>query len=96
MAMLVDLMDHPPLAVHRRVGFQCRRVDADLRPPQQLLLAGDLQHEREHLLMHNQRQSFANPRQTRMIGRLLGRFQKQEVPQRQAVRTPPPEANPPW
>ena len=78
--------------LHRGVGFECRRVDADRLALQQLLLEGDFQHEGEHLLDQLLRHPLADHGQTRVFGRRLRRLQAEEGPQRQAVAAAPRDA----
>jgi hypothetical protein len=61
------------ISLHRGVGFQRRRIDADKQLAffEQLLVTDHRQHELEDLLMHLQRQSITNPAQRRKIGWLL-------------------------
>ena len=54
--------------LHRRVCFECRRVDTDGSALQLLLLERELQDEREDLLDQFLRQPLSNQRQRRMLG----------------------------
>ena len=79
-------------ALHGRVGLERRGVDAHRLAFQQALGVGHLQHEAEHLLMNRKRQSVADPRQARMVGRVLGERDPQKLTQAEAIGTPPSDA----
>jgi hypothetical protein len=76
-------------ALHRGIGFESRRVDADRLALQQALLVGQLQYEPEGFGMNFQRQSVADPGETRMVRSILRERHAQELPQTEAVVAPP-------
>jgi hypothetical protein len=79
-------------ALHGRVGFQERAVDADGLAGQQLLFGGDPEHKLKHLVEHFFRQTAAGVAQGFGVGRRLTQRNPQELPQAETVGAPPGDA----
>ena len=75
--------------LHRRVGFQHRRVHGERLALVEPALDQDAQHEGEHLLVNLQRQPLADHGERRMVGCSLRYRQAEELSKRQAVATAP-------
>jgi hypothetical protein len=66
-------------ALHRRVGFKCRRVDSDRLAADQSLLSRQPQHPTKDLVVNLSRKTLTTAGQCRRVWRLFGQHNAEEL-----------------